>query len=375
MKSTVKQIQLFAGNEAFRLDCGKELYDVNVAFTTYGALNKSKDNVVLICHALTGDSNAAGELEINNELIENIPLYSAMKKNQPGWWDKMIGSGKTIDTEKYFVISSNVLGSCYGTTGPSSINPRTGKKYLMDFPQVTVRDMVRLQKSLLNHIGVKSIKSIIGGSLGGMQALEWAIMFPEMVESIIPIATSARHSPWAISFNHIGRNAIINDPVWNNGNYLREVPGLGIARQLGMVSYRTGKSFSNKFMRERLLPENYFDESNQFQVASYLDYQGRKLINRFDANSYLIISRALDLHDVTYGRGELDEALNSIAAKTLCLGIDTDILYPTHEQKEIVKHIPNSVYAEINSLHGHDGFLIELDQLEKIIKPFLDSIE
>ncbi|MCF8356421.1 MAG: homoserine O-acetyltransferase [Melioribacteraceae bacterium] len=376
MNSEIKQIKLYDETDPLKLECGEELENVELAYTTYGKLNEDGTNAVIVCHALTGDAHVAGELHLTEELKRNIPFYSAMKDEQPGWWHGLIGKGKIIDTNKYFVISSNIIGSCYGSTGPASINPKTGNPYRMNFPQVTVRDVVKAQRRLIDKLGVKKIKTITGGSLGGMQALEWAIMYPGMVESIIPIATSVRHSALGIALNHIGRQAIMSDPNWNGGDYKSErINGLSIARQLGMVSYRTEKSFMKKFGRERFESNNLFDEKNLYQVESYLNYQGQKLINRFDPNAYIIISRVLDLHDVGRGRGSIKNVLQSIKAKALCIGIDSDILYPAYEQKDIANQIPGSEYKEIISEDGHDAFLIEFDQMEKIIKPFLQSID
>lgn len=375
MRSVVNIISVIDQNSPFKLESGKELRQVELAFTTYGKLNSEGTNAVLVCHALSGDSHVAGELDLTDELINKVPFYKAMKNKQPGWWNSLIGKGKPLDTEKYFVICSNILGSCYGSTGPASLNPETGNIYAMNFPQVTVRDIVRSQKRLLDKLGVKKLKTIIGGSLGGMQALEWSIIYPEMVESIIPIATSAKHSAWAIGFNHIGRSAIMNDPDWRNGNYNgTKLNGLSIARMIGMISYRTQPSFEERFGRYRFNNNDYFDDKNLFQSESYLNYQGEKLVNRFDPNSYIIISRILDLHDVSYNRGSIEDVLGSIKATALCVGIDTDILYPPEEQKNIQQHIPNSVYAEIKSKHGHDGFLIEFDQMKEIILKFLNNL-
>lgn len=375
MRSAVNIISIMDQNSTFQLENGKELKQVELAFTTYGKLNSEGTNAALVCHALSGDSHVAGQLDLTDELIDKVPFYKAMKNKQPGWWDSLIGKGKSLDTEKYFVISSNIIGSCYGSTGPASINPETGKIYAMNFPQVTVRDIVRSQKRLLDKLGVKKLKTIIGGSLGGMQALEWSIIYPEMVESIIPIATSAKHSAWAIGFNHIGRRAIMNDPDWKNGNYNgTKLSGLSIARMIGMISYRTQPSFEERFGRDRFNNNDYFSDDNLFQSESYLNYQGNKLVNRFDPNAYIIISRILDLHDISYNRGSIEDVLGSIKAAVLCVGIDTDILYPPEEQKNIQRHIPNSVYAEIKSKHGHDGFLIEFDQMKEIILNFLNKL-
>jgi homoserine O-acetyltransferase len=366
----------FKTGDRFLLECGHNLKDIQIAYEAYGELNAAGDNAILICHALSGDAHAAGEGLYSAEVLEAIPFYRSMKSGQPGWWDSAIGPGKAFDTNRYFVVCSNILGSCYGTTGPVSINPDTGQTYGASFPPVTVRDMVNLQYALIRKLDVKRLLTVTGGSLGGMQALEWAIMHPEMVSSLIPIATSVQHSAWAIGLNHLARQAIKNDPEWKNGDYRQQpVNGLSLARQIGMVSYRSAISFQERFGRDRLQQNgDLFIEANLFQAAGYLNYQGEKLVSRFDANAFLTITRAIDLHDVARDRGHAPEVLSSVKARALCIGIDSDLLYPADEQKEIARQIPGATYAEIKSRHGHDAFLIEFEQLREIVAPFLDSI-
>ncbi len=367
--------ELFSVLNPLVMDCGTTLSPVSVAYETYGELNAARDNAVLVCHALTGSAHAAG---FSSDDPTSLPS-SGWKST--GWWEPFIGEGRALDTSKYFVISSNFLGGCYGTTGSSSINPKTGKPYGLTFPQMTVRDMVRVQKALIDFLGVKQLRTIVGGSLGGMQVLEWALMFPNLIRSIIPIATASQHSPWCIGLNDIARQAIMNDPHWRNGDYYnfgQPEKGLSIARQIAMMSYRSDVSFLQRFHRDRLKTngkanEARFDPANIFQVESYLHYQGKKLVERFDANTYLYITYAMDLHDVAFGRGEVNEVLASISVPSLNIGIDTDVLYPAHEQKEIASHIPHSMYCEIKTPFGHDAFLIEYDQLSRFVKEFFAS--
>jgi homoserine O-acetyltransferase len=365
-----KFIKLFSKSDPLKLDGGSQLTNVNVAYQTFGKLSSQGDNVVMVNHALTGNAHIAGLVD-DNELANCnhdpfLTKYNKMYKGKAGWWSPLIGPGRAIDTNKYFVISSNVIGSCYGTSGPASIDPSTNKKIGLEFPNVTVRDMVKVQKELFSKLGIKSIKFAVGGSLGGMQVFEWALMYGDMLESIMPIGASVGHSPWAIGLNEASRNAIVNDPVWDNGNYSNQPEeGFALARKIAMLTYRSYGSFNLKFGRSKA------SNNGMFEVESYLKYQGEKISKRFDANSYLYLSKAMDDHDVGKDRGGIDEALKNIKCKTECIGISSDILYPVEEQKEITEMIPNATYSEINSIHGHDAFLIEFDQLDKIIRKFL----
>jgi homoserine O-acetyltransferase len=356
--------------EPLPLDCGRTLTGVQVAYETWGRLNAAADNAVVICHALTGDAHAAG-------------VYAG--DDRPGWWDPLIGPGRAIDTDRYFVICANVLGGCRGTTGPSTPAPGDGQPYGSRFPQVTVRDIVRLQYRLVRALGVHSIAAVIGGSLGGMQVLEWAVLYPGLVRHAISIGASLAHSAQGIAFNLIGREAIMLDPAWHEGDYYGTGHGpdrgLSIARMMGMITYQSAESMRRKFDRARVEAgaENYYRPASRFQVENYLHYQGESLVRRFDANSYLVLSRAMDLHDLAQGRESMAAALAQIAPQTrvLAVGISSDLLFPTDLQHAIVAAVRAAgraaTYAEIESPWGHDAFLIEYAQLGAIVADFLSG--
>lgn len=350
--------------QPFRLESGAVLPRLDIAYETYGTLNKEGTNGILVCHALTGSAHAGSECS---------------PSAGPGWWEGILGKGKGLDTDKYFVVCANIPGSCYGSTGPTSVNPDTGKAYRTSFPAISVRDMVRAEHLLLRALGVNELATVIGGSLGGMQVLEWAVMFPGTVRSIIPIATAAQHSPWCIGLDDAQRLAIMNDPAWKNGLY-EEQPreGIALARMLAMISYRSKLSFDQRFGRDPIPPEGPSKPLHvargvplAFQIESYLRYQGEKLAERFDANSYLCLTRAMDSHDVGAGRGSVADALGSIKAHALCIGVSSDVLYPRGEQRKIASMIPGAHYAEIKSEDGHDAFLIEFDQINRLIRLLL----
>lgn len=338
------------------LQFGNLLEEVIVAYETYGRLNGNADNAILICHALTGNAHAA-DLTAEGNPIER-------ENGQPqGWWNELIGRGKVFDPDKHFIICSNILGGCYGTTGPLSINPLTGERYGIDFPLITVRDMVEVQYRLIRQLGVRRLKSVVGGSLGGMQVLEWAASHSEIVDSIIPIATASRHSAWAIGLNETARKAIQNDPAWEQGKYQKQPEqGLSLARMIAMVTYRSHPAYEERFGRK----EQGNGDAGRFEVQNYLHYQGEKLVRRFDANAYLTITRAMDKHDLKYGRNV--NGILPITCPALCIGISSDVLYPPEEQRAIAASIPGASYAEIESIHGHDAFLIEFEQLAEMIR-------
>jgi len=344
---------------------------VQIAYETYGRLNEDKDNAVLVLHALTADAHAAG--------------YHNENDAKPGWWEFMIGPGKGIDTKKYFVICSNILGSCMGSTGPSSINPKTKKAYGFDFPVVTIGDMVCAQKMLIDHLGIKRLHSLIGGSVGGMQVLEWCVRYPEMVASAIPLATTTRHSALAIAFNEVARQAIIADPNWNSGNYYsgkKPDLGLAVARMIGHITYLSDESMRVKFGRKLQDKSDFsFNFDADFQVESYLRHQGAKFVERFDANSFLYITRAADYFDLEkqHGKGSIVKAFSKTRAKFLVVSFTSDWLYPTYMSKNIVKALKKNKidvsFCEIEAKWGHDAFLIPNRRLANLLKGFLESVE
>jgi homoserine O-acetyltransferase len=350
------------------LDSGESLAPVTIAYETYGVLNEGRTNAVLIVHALSGDAHAAGH-------------YA--DESRPGWWETMIGPGKGFDTDRYFVICSNVIGGCKGSTGPSSINPATGKEYGLDFPLVSVGDMVRAQKLLVDHLGISRLLCVSGGSMGGMQALQWAVAYPEAVASCIPIAATQRHSPMQIAFNEVGRQAIMADPKWNNGDYYGgEAPdaGLAVARMIGHITYLSDESMHQKFGR-RFKDKGAlaYDLSQDFEVASYLRYQGEMFTRRFDANTYLYVTKALDFFDLTGGHAVLTETFRDLLEdmRFLVIAFSSDWLYPPYQSKEIVRALKgNSVdcsYVEMKLSFGHDAFLLENKELSRMVWHFLDT--
>ncbi|HEY7212029.1 MAG TPA: homoserine O-acetyltransferase [Bryobacteraceae bacterium] len=349
------------------LDCGIILHDVQVAYETYGQLNADASNAILVLHAFSGDAHAAG---ISKET------------GQPGWWSAMIGPGLAFDTDRYFVLSSNVLGGCRGTTGPGSIDPATGTRYAMSFPVITISDMVRLQKMLVEHLGIKRLLAVAGGSMGGMQALEWAAAYPQMVASAIPIAATSRHSAQQIAFNEVGRQAVMADPDWNEGNYYdgpHPARGLAVARMVGHITYMSDASMRQKFGRRLRDKDAFgFDFSADFEVESYLRYRGSQFVSRFDANSYLYITKAMDYFDLSAGRASLAAAFNCPETRFLVLSFTSDWLYPTYQSLETVSALRSSntdvAFCELTSQYGHDAFLLETKEQSEIVAGFLASV-
>jgi homoserine O-acetyltransferase len=358
--------------EKLVLESGASLGPVTIAYETYGRLNEQKNNCILLAHAFSGDSHAAGFYATDRE------------GDKPGWWDFIVGPGKGIDTDKYFVICANILGSCMGSTGPSSINPETSKPYGLDFPMMTIGDMVVTQKALLDHLGISRLLAVIGGSVGGMQVLEWCVRFPKMVRAAVPIATTMRHSALAIAFNEIARQSIMADPNWKHGNYYggkKPDMGLAVARMVGHVTYLSDEAMRRKFGRKLQDKAHFsFGFDGDFQVESYLHHQGSKFVTRFDANSVLYITKASDYFDAVEQIRE-PGLINSTAQnkiKYLVISYSSDWLYPTYQAKELVqafKRCGQDVsFCEIEADCGHDAFLIPDQRFTTLIGGFLDGI-
>jgi homoserine O-acetyltransferase/O-succinyltransferase len=349
--------------EELVLESGEKLGPVTLAYETYGRLNASKSNAILICHALSGDAHAAG--------------YHAGKQ-KPGWWDNTIGPGKAFDTDRYFVICSNVIGGCKGSTGPASINPETGKPYALSFPIITIRDMVEAQRHLIDFLGIDQLLCVAGGSMGGMQTLQWAASYPERVRSTIPIATTARHSPLQIAFNEVIRQSIMADPAWHDGDYYEYGPpdrGLSIARMIGHITFMSDESMEEKFSRNRTRILKGVPFAPEFEVGGYLQYQGNQFVKRFDANAYLYITRALDYFDLSRDRLPSNDRVRDI--RFLILSFSSDWLYPSSQSQDIVRQLKKGqaevTYCELNSTYGHDAFLVETEGQTTLIRNFLSS--
>ncbi len=346
------------------LESSEKLGPITVAYETYGELDDQRSNAILILHALSGDAHAAG-------------FHRGDEK--PGWWDDMIGPGKAFDTDQYFMICSNVLGGCKGTTGPSSINPKTTKPYGLDFPIISISDMVRVQRRLIDHLKIDQLLSVTGGSMGGMQALEWVASYPDKLKSAIIIATAAKHSPQQIAFNEVGRQAIMADPDWKDGHYYGGLPpakGLSVARMIGHITYMSEISMAEKFGRRIGDNGKAHKFSHGFEVEDYLHDRGNHFVKRFDANSYLYITRAIDRFDVSRGRN-LYEIFKGIKAKAMVIAFKSDWLYPASQSREIVRACKlagiDTTYCEIYSTYGHDAFLLEVEEETHLVKHFLQK--
>ena len=352
--------------EPLPLDCGRMLENVNIRYETCGTLNADRSNAILITHALSGDAHVCGR---------HTP-----EDAKPGWWDEMIGPGKYIDSKRYFIICSNVLGGCSGTTGPRSVDPATGKMYNLDFPVVTVRDMVRAQKRLVEHLGITKLLAVVGGSMGGMQVLQWAVDYPDAVQCVVPIATASHFSPQNIAFDWVAREAIKADPEWENGNYAPgkgPTRGLAAARMLAHITYLSEQSMSRKFGRSLQNKENLdFDFDFDFAVESYLEYQGRRFVERFDADSYCYITRATDYFDVAADcGGDIVEAFKKVKSAFLVVSFSSDWLFSTAQSRYFVnallKNRIETSFCEIKSDYGHDAFLLEVNTLGRMVRDFL----
>ncbi|MDD5711767.1 MAG: homoserine O-acetyltransferase [Smithellaceae bacterium] len=353
----------FAAKEGLRLSSGRSLGPVTLAYETYGQLNPDRSNAILITHALSGDAHAAG--------------YHT-GDDTPGWWEEMIGPGKAFDTNRYFVICSNVIGGCKGSTGPASVDPATGKPYALDFPVITVADMVEAQKHLIDHLCIDELLSVAGGSMGGMQALQWAAFYPERVLSVIPIATALKHSPQQIAFDEVIRQSIMADPAWREGDYYDDGQperGLAVARMIGHITFMSDQSMEEKFSRKLKNGGYSFRFAADFEVENYLHYRGDNFVKRFDANSYLYITKAMDYFDLSGGR--LFPEGKPAKTRFLVISFKSDWLYPSHQSQDIVRLLKrrhaDASYCELPSTYGHDAFLVETEGQTALIGPFLEK--
>lgn len=350
-----------------RLKCGKTLGPIDVAYETYGQLNAARDNAVLICHALSGNAHVAG--------------YNSPDDAKPGWWDEMVGPGKPIDTDRYFVVCSNFLGGCSGTTGPSTVNPATDKPYGLEFPIITIEDTVVVQKLLLDKLGIDRLLAVVGGSMGGMQVLQWVISYPEMVKAALCIASTTRLNAQSIAFDAVGRNAILADAAFDGGQYHGHAGphrGLGIARMIGHITYLSEQSMRDKFGRQLRDTDDYnYDFNSEFAVETYLDYQGQAFTGRFDANSYLYITKAMDYFDLTREYGSLEGAFDKAQCRFLIVSFSSDWLFPPAQSEEIVHALGSGgkdvTFCNIRSSYGHDAFLLESEKLGRLISGFVNA--
>jgi len=337
--------------------------EIEVNYMALGTLSEKKDNVILVCHALSGNAHMAG-IDPSTE--------------RPGWWDFHVGPGKSIDTDRFYVICSNVIGGCNGSTGPGSMNPATGTPYAMEFPTITIRDMVRAQKELIEHLGIETLFAVIGGSMGGMQALVWTIDYPDRIKTCVPIASCMAHSAMQIAFNEVGRQAILTDPNWNGGNYYESGKGpehgLAVARMVGHITYLSEYSMRTKFGRRLQFPGKGQELFPLYSVESYLQYQGESFVRRFDPNTYLFLTKALDMFDLLEER-PASEVLGSLRSRFLVISFESDWLYPPSQSKELVKALKRSnatvTYCNLETQYGHDSFLIQNPEFSRILRNFL----
>ena len=373
--------------EPLRLECGRALHPVRVAYETYGTLSPARDNVILVCHALSGDAHAAG-LSRTPPAESTRDGFGAEAGGKPapkglGWWDGMIGPGKAFDTTQFFVVSTNLLGGCRGTTGPSSVNPDTGRPFGSDFPVITVTDMVRTQRAFLRELGIERVAAVAGGSLGGMQAFEWAVLYPECVGAVVAIASTHALQPQGVAWNAIARNAIMADPDWQGGHYYgtgrKPDAGMGVARMVGHVTYLSAQSLGDKFGRRLQWSDDirYLLTEPEFEVENYLRHQAESFVRRFDANTYLYLSRALTYFDLArqYGKGSLAQALRTVSARTLLIAFSSDWLYPAEGSRELaaaLESLGKTVELHvIDAPYGHDCFLLEEARQTPVVRRFL----
>ncbi|MDB5348066.1 MAG: metX [Schlesneria sp.] len=369
-----KYATLFVPPHPLTLEGGQQLGPITVAYETYGELSAAKDNAIFICHALTGDAHVAGK--------------HSRDSRKSGWWDGLVGPGKAVDTDKYYVICANVLGGCQGTTGPSARDPETGEPYGLRFPFITVGDIVEVHAALVRYLGVQTLLGVVGGSLGGMQVLDWVARYPDMVRCAICLASAAKLSAQGIAFNAVGRRAITTDPQFQNGDYYGDDPskygevgprgGLALARMVAHITYLSEASIERKFGRDLQHSDHLaydLQSETEFKIESYLHYQGKRFIERFDANSYLYLTRAMDYFDLTQRYGSLQKALANTNARFLITSYHTDWLFPSSQSREIVRALVEMrrhvTYLELESVFGHDSFLIEIEQLEELVTPLL----
>jgi homoserine O-acetyltransferase/O-succinyltransferase len=371
------------------LDCGRELHPIRIAYETYGTLSPARDNVILVCHALSGDAHAAGyaKAPVTESTRDGFAAEErdGARGRGLGWWDGMIGPGKAFDTDRFFVVSTNLLGGCRGTTGPGSLNPATGRPYGSDFPVITVADMVRAERAFLREIGIRRLAAVSGGSLGGMQALEWAVLFPDEVDAIVPIASTHALQPQGVAWNAIARSAIMSDPDWQGGHYYgtgrAPTAGMGVARMVGHITYLSAQSLGEKFGRRLQFADDirYTLTEPEFEVESYLRYQADTFVRRFDANTYLYTSRALTYFDLArqHGGGHLAEAVRNVSARTLLIAFSSDWLYPPACSQELASALRASgkevELHVIEAPYGHDCFLLEEARQTPMIRAFLGA--